>query len=238
MSPQSEIKTLNIDGRDLSATGDQTILQVAIENGICIPTLCHIDGLSDVGACRLCLVEVKGSSKLLSACLTRVQEGMEVTVHSDRLNAYRAAVLELLFSERNHVCSICVANGQCEMQSLAQMLGISHVRYPYLHPRLEVDASHRRFVVDHNRCILCGRCVRVCEEIEGAHTWDMTGRGMEARVITDLNQSWGSSESCTGCGKCIHVCPTGSLFEKGTSPTEMAKRHFLPYLNLMREGRR
>jgi len=239
MSAPVEIKTLTIDGRDISARSDQTILEVAKENGICIPTLCHLDGLADVGACRLCLVEVKGSNKLAPACLTRVQEGMEITVHSDRLNGYRRAVLELLFSERNHVCSICVSNGQCEMQSLAQMLGISHVRYHYLHPSLEVDASHRRFVIDHNRCILCSRCVRVCDEIEGAHTWDMTGRGTGTRVITDLNQPWGSSESCTSCGKCVHVCPTGSLFEKGKSPTEMTKRQqFLPYLNLMREGRR
>jgi len=92
--------------------------------------------------------------------------------------------------------------------------------------------------MDHNRCILCTRCVRVCDEIEGAHTWDVLGRGVEARVITDLNQPWGESESCTGCGKCVQICPTGALSEKGRSVAEMSKRRqFLPYLTIMREGK-
>jgi len=122
------------------------------------------------------------------------------------------------------------------LQSMAQKLGITHVRFPYRYPGEEVDASHDRFVIDHNRCILCTRCVRVCDEIEGAHTWDLMGRGVEAKVITDLNQAWGSSETCTGCGKCVHVCPTGALSEKGRSVAEMEKRrNFLPYLTLMRE---
>jgi bidirectional [NiFe] hydrogenase diaphorase subunit len=112
---------------------------------------------------------------------------------------------------------------------------MTHVHFPYLYPKLTVDASHERFVIDHNRCILCSRCVRVCDEIEGAHTWDMMGRGIDCRTITDLNQPWGSSETCTSCGKCVHVCPTGALSEKGKSVAEMSKRRqFLPYLTLMR----
>jgi bidirectional [NiFe] hydrogenase diaphorase subunit len=230
------IKTFKIDGRDLSARQDDTILEVARENNIFIPTLCDLRGLSHVGACRLCLVEVKGTARLLSACVTRVEEGMEVTTQSERLQKYRKAILELLFTERNHICSVCVSNGHCEMQSLAQKLGITHVHFSYRYPKAQVDASHERFVVDHNRCILCARCLRVCDEIEGAHTWDIMGRGIQSQVITDLNQSWGTSETCTGCGKCIHVCPTGALFEKGRSVAEMLKRRqFLPYLTLMRE---
>ena len=105
-------------------------------------------------------------------------------------------------------------------------------------PNASVDASHERFVVDHNRCILCTRCVRVCDEIEGAHTWDVMGRGTNSRVITDLNQPWGTSDTCTSCGKCVQVCPTGALFEKGKSVAEMAKRReFLPYLTTMRGQR-
>lgn len=235
---QVQIKTLTIDGRDVGARGDQTILEVALENNIKIPTLCHLEGLSDVGACRLCLVEVKGSNKLLPACVTQVQEGMEVIANSERLRKYRLTILELLFSERNHICSVCVSNGHCELQTLGQELGMTHIRVPYLHPSLEVDASNRRFVLDHNRCILCSRCVRVCEEIEGAHTFDITGRGIACQVITDLNQPWGESESCTSCGKCVHVCPTGALVEKGRSAGEMTKRQqFLPYLTTMREVR-
>jgi bidirectional [NiFe] hydrogenase diaphorase subunit len=238
MNKTVQIKTLTIDGRDCGAREDQTILEVALENGIFIPTLCHLDGLTEVGACRLCLVEVKGIPKLLPACVTRVQEGMEVMINSDRLKSYRKVILEMLFSERNHICSVCVTNGHCDLQTLAQKLGVDHITVPYRHPRMTVDASHQQFVVDHNRCILCTRCVRVCHEIEGAHTWDITGRGAEARVITDLNGRWGESDTCTACGKCVHVCPTGALFEKGKSVAEMSKRRqFLPYLTLMREGR-
>ena len=122
---------------------------------------------------------------------------------------------------------------------MATSLGVSSVRFPYRYPKMAVDLSQERYVVDHNRCILCTRCVRVCDEIEGAHTWDVMSRGAECRVITDLAQPWGSSESCTGCGKCVQVCPTGALSEKGKSVAEMSKRRqFLPYLTLMREGRK
>jgi bidirectional [NiFe] hydrogenase diaphorase subunit len=125
------------------------------------------------------------------------------------------------------------------LQELAQKLGMTHVHFDYLYPRLAVDASHERFSIDHNRCVLCMRCVRVCDEIEGAHTWDVMHRGISARVITDLNQDWGDSETCTGCGKCVQVCPTGALSEKGKSVAEMIKhKEFLPYLQIMRGNKR
>ncbi|MGA7293432.1 MAG: bidirectional hydrogenase complex protein HoxU [Terriglobales bacterium] len=238
MKPASGVKTLKIDGRDFSARPEETILDVARDNKIFIPRMCELEGLSTIGACRLCLVEVKGSNKLLPACVTHVEEGMEVATNSERLTSYRKMIVELLFTERNHVCSVCVSNGHCELQSMAQRLGITHVRFPYRYPKVGVDASHDRFVIDHNRCVLCTRCVRVCDEVEGAHTWDIMGRGIEAMVVTDLNEPWGLSETCTGCGKCVHVCPTGALSEKGRSVAEMEKRrNFLPYLTLMREER-
>jgi bidirectional [NiFe] hydrogenase diaphorase subunit len=237
MSAANQVKTLQIDGRDLSARADDTVLDVARENNIFIPRLCELEGLSTVGSCRLCVVEVKGSNKLLPACVTQVEEGMEVTTTSERLQKYRRMIIELLFSERNHICSVCVSNGHCELQSLALKLNITHIHFPYRYPKEHVDASHDRFVVDHNRCILCTRCVRVCDEIEGAHTWDVMGRGIDAKVVTDLCEPWGNSETCTGCGKCVHVCPTGALFEKGHAVAEMQKRRqFLPYLTLMRES--
>lgn len=237
MSPAESVKTLCIDGTDVSARADQTVLDAAREAGISIPTLCHLDGLSEVGACRLCLVEVKGSNRLLPACVTRVEEGMEVTTQTERLKRYRRMILELLFAERNHICSICVSNGACELQSLAQSQGLTHIEFPYRNPSLSVDASHERFTMDHNRCILCTRCVRVCGEIEGAHTWDVMGRGVQARVITDLDQPWGTSTSCTNCGKCVQVCPTGALFEKNKVGTGAQKNpNFLSYLTEMREG--
>ena len=237
MSSTVEVKTLKIDGTDVSARGDQTILEAAREHNIPIVTLCHLNGLSNVGACRLCLVEVAGTGRLLPSCVTRVEEGMQVTTQSDRLKKYRRMTLGLLFAERNHVCSVCVSNGSCELQTLGQSQGLTHIEFPYRFPQLPVDASHERFTMDHNRCILCTRCVRVCSEIEGAHTWGVMGRGEGARVITDLNQPWGTSESCTNCGKCVQVCPTGALFEKSQVGMRGHKNpEFLSYLNEMRGG--
>ena len=237
MAPR--IVTLKIDDRDIGARDDETVLEVARENGIDIPTLCYLEGLESVGACRMCMVEIGSSSKLVPACMTRAEEGMEVRTNTERLQRYRRMVLELIFSERNHVCAVCVSNGHCELQTLAARLGMDQVHVPYRYPRFEIDASHPRFVSDPNRCILCSRCIRVCDEVEGAHTWDVAGRGVDARVITDLDGKWGSSETCTSCGKCVQVCPTGALTEKGHAVAEMRKQsQFLPYLKAMREVHR
>ena len=178
---------------------------------------------------------MKGVNKLLSACVTRVTEGMDVTTKSDRLIAYRRTILEMLFSERNHICSVCFSNGHCELQNLAQEHGLSYISLPYRFPQMECDSSHDLFRLDHNRCVLCTRCVRVCDEIEGAHTWDVSGRGVESRIVADLNIPWGDSETCTSCGKCVRVCPTGALTRKGTASSEMVKDDaFLVHLSLMR----
>jgi len=236
MSENVGVKTLLINDQEVSARSGQTILEVARENDIYIPTLCHLDGLTDVGACRLCMVEIKGNNKLFAACVTSVFEGMEVSTDTERLRKHRRTILELLFAERNHVCSVCVSNGHCDLQAMAQEQGLTHARLPYRNPELTVDASHERFTVDHNRCILCTRCVRVCAEIEGAHVWDVMGRGINSIVITDLHEDWGKS-SCTRCGKCVQVCPTGALFDKSKIGSDHPKYpDFLPYLNQMREA--
>ena len=228
------VYALRIDGVDVAGGEGQSILHVARENGIDIPTLCHLDGLSDVGACRLCVVELAGSPKLLPACVTRVEEDMDVVAHSDRLEEYRRTIVEMLFVERNHICSVCVANNHCELQDLAAGFGLDHFDLPSIDPLVGIDASHHLFAIDHNRCVMCTRCVRVCDEIEGAHTWDVMGRGIDARVVTDLGTPWGESPTCTSCGKCVQVCPTGALFEKGRAVAEGSKerRPFLPYLKL------
>ena len=236
--PTAQVVTLEIDGRDLSARNDESIIEVCRENGIPIPSLCYLDGLSVWGACRLCMVEVNGQERLFSACSTRVAEGMKVRTGSERLARYRRVIVEMLLAERNHVCSVCVSNGHCELQTLAQRCGVDHVRVPYRQVRYEMDSSHPSFRLDHNRCVLCSRCVRVCDEIEGAHTLDVMGRGADCLVIADLARPWGESDTCTGCGKCVQVCPTGALVKRGTWVGEMVKdRHFLPILARRRSAR-
>lgn len=238
MSSPERVVTLRINEQAVSARETETVLQVARDAGIFIPTLCYLEGLSSWGACRLCLVELKGSNRLFAACTTRVSQDMEVYTDTERLRAHRRIILELLLSERNHVCSVCVANGRCELQQLAQRCGVDHVRVPYRYPNLPLDLSNDLFRLDPNRCVLCTRCVRVCGEIEGAHTWDAMGRGIDCQIITDLKTPWGESESCTECGKCVHVCPTGALSQRGTAIAELHRhREFLPYLTEMRGER-
>ena len=230
------VKTLTIDGRMVTGVTGQTIFDVAWDSGIQIPRLCHVGGLSDMGSCRLCLVEVEGQRRLQPSCLTKVEEGMVIRTNTERLQQHRKLIVELLLAERNHVCAVCVMNGACELQDLAQSLGIDHVRLRYQFPQLGMDVSHERFGLDHNRCVLCTRCVRVCDEVEGAHTWDISGRGSGSQVITDLGTAWGESDTCSSCGKCVQVCPTGALFTKGKTIAEMRKdRGFLKYIVTARE---
>ncbi len=217
--------TLQINAHDVAVPVGTTLLQAARQAGIPIPTLCYLEGLSAVAACRLCLVEVSGTDgrdqpRLLAACVTTASEGMRVSTDTPQLQEIRRTVIELLFTEGNHVCAICVANGHCELQNLAVEVGMDHSRLPYRFPDRHVDLSHARFGLDHNRCILCTRCVRVCDEVEGAHVWDVGWRGEHCRIISGLNEPWGEVSACTHCGKCVDVCPTGALFHKADTNEE------------------
>ncbi|MBI4659817.1 MAG: molybdopterin-dependent oxidoreductase [Verrucomicrobia bacterium] len=207
--------TITIDGKSCAGTEGQTLLQIAAADNVLIPTLCYLKHLSPWGGCRMCIVELNGGPKVVPACSTPAEDGMTIATQNDRLTRLRRMTLELLFSERNHVCPMCPMNcGDCELQTQALRHGMDSVRFPYLYPSLPVDLSGRYFGLDHNRCILCTRCVRTCEEMEGVHTLDIANRGGRNQVVVDLNSTFGASTSCTLCGACVAACPTGALFDK------------------------
>ncbi len=207
----SEVQ-LTINGQKVVAQSGQTILEAAQAAGIDIPTLCYHPSLTAFGACRMCLVEVKGMRGLQTACTCPVAYGMEVQTESDAAVEVRKFVLELLFAERNHYCMFCQMSGDCELQDMAYRYGLDHFTYPRPYDKLPVDASRKYFIMDHNRCILCTRCVRACSEIAANHTLNVRGRGSESMIMADLNVPFGDS-SCIECGSCLQVCPTGALID-------------------------
>ena len=215
--------TLKINGVEITVPEGITILKAARDNGIIIPTLCYLDGLTSYAGCRLCLVEITGSPKLFAACATPVSQGMEVTINSERLKEYRKMAVQMLLAERTHICSVCVADDHCELQELANQLGVDHVTLERNWTAMEIDSSHDFLVVDRNRCILCTRCIRVCDEIEGVHTLDLKLRGKDAQIIMDLDEHWANSCSCTSCRKCAKVCPVGAIYIEG-EPISHTKR--------------
>jgi len=147
---------------------------------------------------------------------------MEISTNSERLKDYRKMVVQMLLAERTHICSVCVANDHCELQALANQLGVDHVMFERNFSKDDVDSTHDFLVIDRNRCILCTRCIRVCDQIEGVHTLDLKLRGKDSQVIMDLDEHWGNSCSCTSCRKCAKVCPVGAIYVEG-EPIEHTK---------------
>ncbi len=206
---------LTIDGVEVGCREGATILEAAKAAGINIPTLCDLEGLTPYGGCRLCLVEVSGTNRLFPSCITPAASGMNVTTKSLKLYEYRKMVLQTLLSERTHICSVCVANEHCELQAMANQHSVDHVLYERNWSCEEIDSSHDFLVIDRNRCILCTRCIRVCDEIEGVHTLDLKLRGKNSQVIMDEDEQWGKACSCTSCRKCAKVCPVGAIYIEG-----------------------
>lgn len=201
---------LTIDNIKVEVKPGTTVLEAAKQAGIDIPTLCHHSSLVPIGACRICVVEVEGQRNLQAACVFPVMEGMVVQTESPRVVQARKFVLDMLFSERNHYCPFCEASGDCELQNLGYRYGIDHWVYLTYTKAFPVDATRQYFMMDHNRCVLCGRCIRACNELVANHTLGLRQRGAKSMVHADANLSFGES-SCISCGSCMQVCPTGAL---------------------------
>ena len=204
---------IEVNNRNIEARHGEMILDALKRVGIKVPTLCHISGLFPSGACRMCVVEVEGYSGLIPSCAYPVQDGMKIKTHSPRAIRARKTIIELLLSNHPDDCLYCVRNKACDLQNLSEELGVRQRRYAGEKSVYHVDTSSPSIVRDPAKCILCGKCVRVCEEIQGVSAIDFVNRGSRSHVAPAFDMGLNVS-SCINCGQCIMVCPTGSLREK------------------------
>ena len=207
--------TVTIDGQTLKVAEGTTILEAARANGILIPTLCYLKDLNEVGACRICVVEVKGAERLVSACNTVATDGMEVVTTSPRVFAARKRNLQLILSRHNADCLVCERNGRCALQTLARQMGLLDNVAPVDPRKLAKDRPDKTlpFYRTDSRCISCLRCVNVCEKVQGMGVWDLIGLGKAAHVGVSGGQSL-KDASCTFCGQCVTHCPVSALNER------------------------
>jgi NADH-quinone oxidoreductase subunit G/NADP-reducing hydrogenase subunit HndD len=204
---------VEIDGRVVQASEGETILTVCKRQGIRIPTLCYIEGLAPSGACRMCVVEVEGYPGLIPSCSYPVAEGMKIKTSTPNVLNARRTIVELLVSDHPDDCLYCIRNGQCELQKLAADLDVKRLSFSKSKTKRRADVSSPSIVRDPEKCILCGKCVRICEEVQGVAAIDFIGRGCKAFVGTAFDSGLNVS-SCINCGQCIMVCPTGALSER------------------------
>ena len=207
----SEKISFIIDGQNVEALPGQTIMEAADEAGIYIPRLCFLKGLSIHGSCRLCTVKVNGRPQ--SACNQPVMSGAVVEANTEELNNLRRDILDMLFVEGNHFCMFCEKSGNCELQAQAYRLGIMAPKFPQLSPSRNVDATHPDILLDNNRCILCGRCVRASKEIDGKNALDFVNRGAKKALAANSSKGLGGT-SIEVKDKALQVCPVGALIPK------------------------
>ncbi|HPC82564.1 MAG TPA: NADH-dependent [FeFe] hydrogenase, group A6 [Thermoanaerobaculaceae bacterium] len=204
---------IEVNNRPIEAQAGETILAALRRAGVSVPTLCHMEGLLPSGACRICAVEVEGQRSLIPACSYPVAEGMKIRTHSPRAVAARRTIIELLLSNHPDDCLYCVRNTSCQLQTLAAEHGVTQRRFSGLRSNHTIDISGPALGRDPAKCILCGKCVRECEEVQSVAAIDFIGRGSATRVGPAFNEGLNLS-SCILCGQCVMVCPTGALFEQ------------------------
>ena len=209
--------TLTIDGRTVSVPEGTTILEAAQTLRISIPTLCDRKDINEIGACRICVVEVEGTERLVPACNTRVVEGMSIHTNTPRVREARKTNLRLILSQHNSTCTTCIRSGNCELQNLAHYLNIHYQPYPVKpeRSRLDMDVPVIR---EASKCIKCMRCIQVCDKIQGMHIWDVVGTGSRTTVDVAGGRSLKDTD-CTFCGQCVTHCPTGALTARDDTNT-------------------
>lgn len=205
-------KTIEIDGQLVPFADGQSIMQAAEGAGIYIPHLCHDARVSPAGNCRLCLVSVGG--RLMPSCLTQALEGQQVVSHSDELLETRRALTRMLFVEGNHFCPCCEKSGSCRLQALAYDLNLLDFEYPQLWPLRDVDASHPDVLLDRDRCIMCGLCVRASRELDGKGVFELGGRGVNTRLMVNSSSGQLSDSQVEAADQAVRICPVGALLPK------------------------
>ena len=209
------IFTIEINGQTVTARRGETILSILNRTGIRVPTLCHLAGFTPTGACRMCVVEVEGMAGLVTACSQQAEEWMKIRTHSPRVMKARKTVVELLLANHPDDCLYCDRSGTCELQDLASELNVKERHYRTRKPSIRIDRNCDSIERDPSKCILCGRCIRVCDEIIGMSAIEIVGRGSKSSIGTSHNKGL-NIQACVKCGQCIMVCPTAALKEKSS----------------------
>jgi len=215
-SKASETVNVTVDGVRLQVPAGTSVMRAAMDAGVKVPKLCATDSLEAFGSCRLCLVEIEGRNGTPASCTTPVAEGMVVSTQTERLKKLRRGVMELYISDHPLDCLTCAANGDCELQDMAGAVGLREVRYGYAgenHLGAAKDESNPYFTFDPAKCIVCSRCVRACEEVQGTYALTIDGRGFASKVAAGMDEAFLDSE-CVSCGACVQACPTATLTEK------------------------
>jgi [NiFe] hydrogenase diaphorase moiety small subunit len=207
----SDTVKITIDGKEIEATPGQTILEAADEVGIYIPRLCSHPDLKPIGSCRVCTVICDGRPQ--AACVKPVMEGMVIENDTPELLQHRRNIIDMMFVEGNHFCMFCEKSGNCELQALAYRFGITAPQYPFQFPEKEVDASHPDVLLDHNRCIMCARCVRASQELDGKNVFQSIGRGFTRKIGVNGEKALGDTDMAV-TDKAADICPVGCIIKK------------------------